>query len=212
MKRKEFWLFAKNEKRLLLLIFGCLCLSFTWRHVMNRPNTNNLIIQGDSIVARENLKYFKQTSNDSHSKKYDNQGRKAIVLQKVELNSADSAQLEALPLIGSKLAMRIIKYRDRLGGFYAVEQLKEVYGLRDSCFLVIQNRVVVDSAIRHFLKINYCTLEEMGRHPYFGFRNAKLILKYRKEHQRINSEQELQGIQGLHFESGEKWRFYLTYQ
>jgi competence protein ComEA len=212
MKRKEFWLFTKNEKRLLLLVFGCLCLSFTWRHVMSRPIANNLIIQGDSTVVRVNSKYFKQTSNGSHSKKYDNQGRKAIVLQKVELNSADSAQLEALPLIGSKLAMRIIKYRDRLGGFYAVEQLKEVYGLRDSCFLVIQNRVFVDSATRHFLKINHCTLEELGRHPYFGFRNSKLILKYRKEHQRINSEQELYEIQGLHFESGEKWRFYLTYQ
>ena len=211
MKRKEFWLFAKNEKRLLLLIFGLLCLSFTWRHVMNEPTTNNLIIQGDSIVTRENSKYFKQTSNASHSKKYDNQGRKAIVLQKVELNSADSALLESLPMIGSKLAMRIIKYRDRLGGFYTVEQLKEVYGLRDSCFLVIQNRVFVDGATRHFLKINYCSLEEMGHHPYLGFRNAKLIVKYRKEHQRINSEQELQEIQGLHFESGEKWRFYLTY-
>lgn len=179
---------------------------------MNAPTTNNLNIQGDSIVARKNSKYFKQTSDGAHSRKYDNQGRKAIVLQKVELNSADSAQLEALPMIGSKLAMRIIKYRDRLGGFYAVEQLKEVYGLRDSCFLVIQNRVFVDSVTRQFLKINYCTLEEMGRHPYFGFRNAKLILKYRKEHQRINSEQELHEIQGLRFESGEKWRFYLTYQ
>lgn len=212
MKRKDFWLFAKNEKRLLLLIFGLLCLSFTWRHVMNEPTTNNLIIQGDSIVARKNSKYFKQTSNGSLSKTYDNQGRKAKVFQKVELNSADSALLEALPMIGAKLAMRIIKYRDRLGGFYAVEQLKEVYGLRDSCFLVIQNRVYVDSANRHFLRINQCTLEEMGRHPYFGFRNAKLILNYRKEHQHINSEQQLQEVQGLHFESGEKWRFYLTYQ
>lgn len=212
MKRKDFWLFAKNEKRLLLLIFGLLCLSFTWRHVMNEPTTNNLIIQGDSIVARKNSKYFKQTSNASLSKTYDNQGRKAKVFQKVELNSADSALLEALPMIGAKLAMRIIKYRDRLGGFYAVEQLKEVYGLRDSCFLVIQNRVYVDSANRHFLRINQCTLEEMGRHPYFGFRNAKLILNYRKEHQHINSEQQLQEVQGLHFESGEKWRFYLTYQ
>ncbi|MEY2898467.1 MAG: hypothetical protein RL138_520 [Bacteroidota bacterium] len=179
---------------------------------MNVPTTNNLIIQGDSIVARKNSKYFKQTSNASLSKTYDNQCRKAKVFQKVELNSADSALLEALPMIGAKLAMRIIKYRDRLGGFYAVEQLKEVYGLRDSCFLVIQNRVYVDSANRHFLRINQCTLEEMGRHPYFGFRNAKLILNYRKEHQHINSEQQLQEVQGLHFESGEKWRFYLTYQ
>ena len=49
----------------------------------------------------------------------------------VNLNRADSALLESLPRIGPVLAARICKFREALGGFYTVDQLREVWGLED---------------------------------------------------------------------------------
>ena len=48
----------------------------------------------------------------------------------LDLNAADSAALEATPYIGPVLAARICRFRNALGGFHAVEQLREVWGLK----------------------------------------------------------------------------------
>jgi DNA uptake protein ComE-like DNA-binding protein len=44
----------------------------------------------------------------------------------LDLNAADSAALEAMAYIGPVLAARICRFRNALGGFHAVEQLREV--------------------------------------------------------------------------------------
>ena len=46
----------------------------------------------------------------------------------LELNSADSAALVALRGIGPLTAGRIVRYRERLGGYACVEQLQEIEG------------------------------------------------------------------------------------
>ena len=47
-----------------------------------------------------------------------------------DLNKVDSAGLESLPFLGPVLASRVCKFRDRLGGFWSVNQLREVWGLK----------------------------------------------------------------------------------
>jgi competence ComEA-like helix-hairpin-helix protein len=49
--------------------------------------------------------------------------------QAIDINTADSAAWVALNGIGPGFAKRIMTYREKLGGFYQVDQLKEVYGL-----------------------------------------------------------------------------------
>src|SRR5690606_38203234 len=50
---------------------------------------------------------------------------------KVEVNSADSASLVALPGIGPSFAKGLLAYRDRLGGYASYAQFAEVYVLKD---------------------------------------------------------------------------------
>lgn len=61
----------------------------------------------------------------------------------INLNVADTSELMKLPMIGSKRAQMIIKYRNLLGGFIQMEQLKEVYGLNDTIYDAIKNRLFI---------------------------------------------------------------------
>lgn len=105
-----------------------------------------------------------------------NNARNVLV---VEINSADSVQLEQLPGIGSVLAKRIIKYRDLLGGFYSISQLKEVYGLSDQTFGLIQDKVTVNASKIHRVDMNFADMGELSRHPYLKKELAKKIVKFR---------------------------------
>jgi DNA uptake protein ComE-like DNA-binding protein len=79
--------------------------------------------------------------------------KKAIPGVVIELNSANSAKLTELRGIGPSLAMGIIRYRIRLGGFYHKEQLKEVFGLDSVAYAGLQSQVRVDPS---HIKKNTC--------------------------------------------------------
>ncbi|MBY0480553.1 MAG: helix-hairpin-helix domain-containing protein [Chitinophagaceae bacterium] len=65
-------------------------------------------------------------------------------LQKIDINQAGIAEWEALPGIGKALAARIIKFRNKLGGFTSIDQLGKTYGLSDSVFRAIQPYLVLE--------------------------------------------------------------------
>lgn len=62
---------------------------------------------------------------------------------RVDLNTADAAQLETLPRIGPALAERIIAWRDDNGPFTSVEDLLAVPGIGDKMLESLRNLVVV---------------------------------------------------------------------
>lgn len=100
----------------------------------------------------------------------------------IELNRADSAQLEGLPFIGPTRAGRIIKFRSALGGFYAVEQLKELYGMDSLAYAVIFPHVTVDPTLVTPLCADTATWADLRRHPYIGEQGARAIERYRNVH------------------------------
>jgi len=103
----------------------------------------------------------------------------------LNLNSCDSASLEALPGIGPVLSSRILKYRNLIGGYISVYQLKEVYGLSEETFNLISARVWADSLSVRKIRINEVDYRQMARHPYFQKSEVTAILKYREIKGRI---------------------------
>ena len=96
-----------------------------------------------------------------------------------ELNSTDSIRLLSIPGIGSVLASRIIRYRNLLGGFYSVSQIREVYGIRDDNFQMVSPYLTVDPSVVRTFNINFSVIGELGHHPYIGYKTAKRLLRLR---------------------------------
>jgi competence protein ComEA len=81
--------------------------------------------------------------------------KKGKTYSTININAADTSAFSTLPGIGSKLANRIITFREKLGGFYSANQVAEVYGLPDSTFLKIKPYLIIgDVAIKK--KYKYC--------------------------------------------------------
>jgi len=112
----------------------------------------------------------------------------------LEINTADSIQLEKLRGIGPTLASRIIRYRNRLGGFISIEQLKEVYGVNDTLFNLIKDQVVVNDNDVRVVVLNVDSFPVLASHPYIGKKLAGLILTYRKQHKRFESTDDLKNL------------------
>ena len=61
----------------------------------------------------------------------------------VNLNTASAAQLEELPGIGAKMALRIVEYRQKSGGFKKIEDLMNVKGIGEKAFLKLKPHLTV---------------------------------------------------------------------
>ena len=98
----------------------------------------------------------------------------------IEINSADTAMLVLLKGIGPVLSKRIVAYRKRIGGFYTIEQLKEVRGV--SPVVIADNKDVlsIDASLVVPFDLTKASLRKMKQHPYLDFYMAKAIYECRK--------------------------------
>lgn len=61
----------------------------------------------------------------------------------VHLNSATVEELTSLDGIGEKTALQIISYREKLGGYTSVDQIKNIKGIGDKKFAKIAPRLAL---------------------------------------------------------------------
>ena len=111
----------------------------------------------------------------------------------ININEGDTAAFIALPGIGSKLAARIVNFRDKLGGFYSVDQVGETYGLPDSTFQKIKASLQLNGTVRK-LNVNTATKDELKVHPYIKWNLANAIVEYRNQHGVFKSLDDLKNI------------------
>jgi len=112
----------------------------------------------------------------------------------VELNTADTLQLDEIKGVGAAFARRIVNYRNKLGGFYKKEQLLEVYGLDSIKYNEIKDQVKINPT--HLTKININTAEfdQLKNHPYLKYKQINAIINYRKQHGKYNSVDDLKKV------------------
>jgi DNA uptake protein ComE-like DNA-binding protein len=109
----------------------------------------------------------------------------------IELNSADSVELQKLKGIGPVFATRILKYRALLGGFCNKDQLLEVYGFPEETFHSIKENILVDSQKIEKIRINFANYSELFRHPYIEKEQVEAILNYRQKNGPFSFKEQL---------------------
>lgn len=107
--------------------------------------------------------------------------------QHVAVNSADTTELMKIPGIGSYYAKAIVRYREQLGGFVSSTQLREIDGFPESALSYLH---ITPHEVRK-LNINKLTLNQLRKHPYINFYQAKEICDYRRLKGPIHSLQDL---------------------
>ena len=112
----------------------------------------------------------------------------------VDINSADTSAFISLPGIGSKLAARIVTFRDKLGGFYSIEQVGETFGLPDSTFQKIKANLALKNNAVKKININTATTDELKSHPYLKWNIANTVVAYRNEHGAFSTIEDIKKI------------------
>jgi competence ComEA-like helix-hairpin-helix protein len=133
-------------------------------------------------------------------------------LQAFDINTADTAQLKQIRGIGAVLSERIVKFRNNVGGFHAVEQVKEVYGIKEEVFLELEKYAKMSKGFEvKKININTDDVNTLKSHPYIGYKNAQLIVNYRIQHGNYTSADDLLKIKVIEQAQVEKLRPYLAF-
>jgi DNA uptake protein ComE-like DNA-binding protein len=140
------------------------------------PTTNTY---GGGNKAPSSQWALDKADNRLNSTEYGKREPGGFKSKRIQINQADSLDWLALPGIGPKLSGRILNYRNALGGFVRVEQVKEVYGLADSVFQQLLPQLEMDVITVRKLNPNAATMEELARHPYIRWKLAQAIVQYR---------------------------------
>lgn len=114
--------------------------------------------------------------------------------QTIDLNKADTIVLKKLYGIGSVYATRIVKYRNLLGGFVRVDQLKEVYGISDSLFQSILPKIFVTEISPAKINVNLASFKEINAHPYISYEQTKELFNSKSRIGKYKSIKDLYGL------------------
>ena len=128
--------------------------------------------------------------------------------QTIDINTADTSQLKMIPGIASKRAARIVAYRSSLGGFVAVEQAMEAIELPDSVLKYMTVSLVPVTKIN----INQLSVQQLMKHPYLNFYQAKAIFEYRQNKGDLHTIEELSHLEGFRATDLERLRPYITFE
>ncbi len=105
----------------------------------------------DTIIDKENREIndkkvdYKQEVLDFNTTNFGNKSKKVLPSEKsINLNKAGQKELILLPGIGEKTAAKIIKLREKLGGFKKLKDLIKVKGIGNSKFNKIKKYLYIE--------------------------------------------------------------------
>lgn len=135
----------------------------------------------------------------------------------LNLRTADTTELKMIKGIGSYRAKQIIRYREQLGGFVSVEQLREVKALQP----LLKDSLSTDSLLSHFfidsvrvvpLKVNSMRVERLQRHSYLSFEQARAIYELRRKKIHLKHLDQLRTLDCLTEQDIQRLRPYLSFE
>jgi len=158
----------------------------------------------DWVTNKKEFKDYKKYSNTAFAKK------EKIVI--IDINQASQEDLIKIYGIGEAISLRILKFKESLGGFVSMEQMKDVWGLSDE---------VIDNLNTHFkvlalpnlkkIDINNASIKELSQFPYFKYPISKNIVTYRSMNGDFKNIDDLTKIKGLSIDKANIIALYLDF-
>ena len=207
MKAKEYFVFTKRERSgIISLIVLVLVVIIIPKFYHRRPPIAEKIpemVSIDTVIKEKKTATYKKFEPPRLNKRK---------IQPFEINTADTAAFIALPGIGSKLAARIVLFREKLGGFYNTEQIREVYGLQDSVYQKILPLLKCEPGRIRKIDINTAEKETLKVHPYIRWSVANAVVNYRSQHGAFHSAEDLSRLENIDEEVLKKMMPYLSFK
>ena len=118
--------------------------------------------------------------------------KKAIPV--VDLNTVDSTTLVELPQIGGYMASRILEFREKLGGFVDMEQLRDVKGMDSTRYATIRPYIIIGEAEMRKIDVNRADFKTLVHHPYLSYEQVKRIFNQREKRGMIKNWAQLEAL------------------
>jgi len=128
----------------------------------------------------------------------------------VDINKASVSEFQQLNGIGNFRAKEIIAHREKLGGFYKIEQLKEVYSFTDSLYSALKPQLSISTTAIKKININIVDFKVLLKHPYFDFNLTKHLTNFRDQREGLKNLEELKESYLIDDELYKKLAIYLT--
>lgn len=209
MNWRDFLYFSHGERRALLVLLSLILISWILLFFIEKPtapaprtqvaafpdtvSTLRVSVSEQSAPQQVAGSFRKRPFISSKTTSTSSRRNKSTILPsyprtekyppgtRVELNTADTVSLKKIPGIGSTFASRIVKYRNLLGGFFSIDQLKEVYGIDENKFQALSPWFTVDTAYLRKVVVNRVSDSSFRKHPYLDYRQMKVLKQLKKQ-------------------------------
>jgi DNA uptake protein ComE-like DNA-binding protein len=158
----------------------------------------------DWVKDKKELKEYHKYPNTAFAKK-----EKMVI---IDINQATQEDLIKIYGIGDALSLRILKFKESLGGFVSMEQMNDIWGLSPE---------VVENLNTHFkvstspnvkkIDINNASIKELSLFPYFKYPISKNIVTFRSMNGDIKNIEDLTKIKGLSIDKAKIIALYLDF-
>lgn len=191
---KTYFYFNKQEQRgfiaLITLVAVFTTASFVYpyifpaKSVVFKAETLQMALLVDSVTQTQKNKniLFTQNNKQTFKKFAVDSNKQKQPRAPLNINTADSIQLNALYRIGPVMASKIIQYRNKLGGFHSLNQLTEIWGFDADILYDLDGKIYVNSNDIKQFNLNTASFDDLKNHPYFKFKLSQAIVNYRKQH------------------------------
>ncbi len=165
-------------------------------------------VSSERTINTKSIGYSENSGTETSFQKQEKYAAGTII----DLNLADTTELKKIPGIGPAFSKRIVLYRNKLGGFYSVEQLKEVWGITPEIYQNLKNWVKVNSGQTTKIRINILTIDELKLHPYISYPQAKAFVELRKKKGALQSFEQLVLLEEFTEKDIERLGYYISFK
>ncbi len=184
-------------------------LKFSSRGIYSEQDLKRIFVIPDVLfeLIRDSVVYPERFQNSPNQESFKKQAKQITL---INLNTADTTEFMKIYGIGAFYAKQIIRYREKLGGYFTKEQLFEVWKMTPEAYDKIKDHVFISEKDVKRININSVTIEELKVHPYLKWNQANSIVKMRIQRNGFKNIEEIKESVLIDSETYEKLFPYLS--